>query len=105
MTLTDNELDMTVLEDMEFAPACEKHKMPHEESMCTKTAEWIVWSEPLAECTCRHSPIRFFCDPCLKWRTRPNIARLLRCQGCGATGLSSRYPIYHVEPIDKQSSD
>lgn len=91
---TSPDLDLTVLEDMEFSIACEYtlHGLPDE------PAEWIAWAKPV--CDCRKTHFRYFCDPCLRYRLS-FFQGEVRCTICEARGPISEHEIYRVEPIRK----
>jgi hypothetical protein len=88
----DTELDLTILEDMEFAPVCEYVIRPGAE--CPREAEWLYIALSPEECGCVPAD-RFFCTRCKNLRL--GWAHL-RCSQCGE-GYLADPATYRFEPI------
>lgn len=89
MMMTD--IDLTVLEDMEFAPPCDWSIHQGDDP-----AEWIVWTED-GECGCTY-PVRNFCQRCIDYRAKFSTCRCSQCNS-----FMSMPKITRMERIDGAS--
>lgn len=100
MTTFSVELDLTVLEQLDFAPPCEYLGADlHNGEQCGKPAEWLfIGLQPLA-CGCI-MPDRHFCTECKGIRQWwPTIA----CVRCGFARMYNDPNLYRFERIDGTS--
>jgi len=73
MTITRTELDLTILDEMEFESACEfsEHNSSH-------PAEWVFLALRPLECGCT-MPDRMFCTPCKVKRSTYEYVECTKC--------------------------
>lgn len=103
MTTTDNELDLTILEDMEFSPACE-YSAHAEYSRADLPAEWIVRKRPVP-CGCDIGGLVLWCTACLEQRKRLiAIGGFVYCIQCNQSAPASG-SLISIERISGKSSE
>jgi hypothetical protein len=93
-TITD--LDMSVLDVLDFAPACEmraKHRYNDSIRYCENVAEYVMWC--VSPC-CRHERIMYVCSHCLDFRVK---AREVRCSKCDKLTKNEPGSVTRVEKL------
>lgn len=101
--MTNTELDMTVLEAMEFAPVCEYGLQTGRPGGlgCDNPAEWIYLALTSLECGCK-MPDRFFCGPCKEWYDNGGRGSFY-CTYCHACPIDIDRSTFRFERIDRSS--
>lgn len=88
-TLTDK--DLTILESLDFEPACEKSNHNSGES-----ARWAVVYLPVADCGCPTPGVLLWCEPC---KARHLRVRWTYCSQCGHRRPAPWSAIVRFEPL------
>ena len=84
--------DLTILESLDFDPACEKTNHDSGES-----ARWVVIYTPTGPCGCPTAGVLVWCEPC---RVRHLRSRWTVCGICGDKQPTAPWPgIARFEPL------
>lgn len=98
MTMMSTDLDLTILEKMDFAPVCEY--VGNNRVECGQAASWYFIALLPLECGCIMVD-RFFCSHCKFIREH---WPLLTCIYCGVEKMDNDPSTYRFEPISGRSS-